>query len=263
MSEEDLSEPNEIETVEEDADAAPGDVESEVPRELTDADRAKLSELDEEIAKFEGQKRWSDVVRRVLAKVDIVVDQAEQVALLRQAGMLYLERSSNQAEAIKCFERLLKLEPRNTGALTRLEQMYEKRRDWEKLVRVRQQAAELMDELDRPLVYLEIAKLASQRLRKPQVCIELWQQVLGVDSENPEALEELSTLYERSREWEPLAKVLEQISQGERNEATLKQQLQKLGTIYADKIGDDSAAVHAFQRLLELDPEDRRAQEQL
>ncbi|MEM6963098.1 MAG: hypothetical protein AAF550_15335, partial [Myxococcota bacterium] len=103
----------------------------------------------------------------------------------------------------------------------------------------------------------------SQRLRKPQVCIDLWQQVLGVDPDNPEALEELSTLYERSREWEPLAKVLEQISQGERNEATLKQQLQKLGTIYADKIGDDSAAVHAFQRLLELDPEDRRAQEQL
>ena len=59
------------------------------------------------------------------------------------------------------------------------------------------------------LRYAEMAELATQRLRKPDVCIELWQNVLEGDPENPNALTNLAQLYERARQWEPLAEVLE------------------------------------------------------
>ena len=49
---------------------------------------------------------------------------------------MYLERSSNQAEAIKCFRRVLDFEPHNREAIEQLKDMYEKRRDWERLVEV-------------------------------------------------------------------------------------------------------------------------------
>ena len=87
--------------------------------------------------------------------------------------------------------------------------------------------------------------------------------MLVEDEENLEALEALSQLYERSRNWEPLAEVLDKLVTQINDEKELKQALQKLGMIYADKIGDDEGAVSAFQRLLMLDPDDRRAQEQL
>ena len=48
-----------------------------------------------------------------------------------------------------------------------------------------------------------------------------------------------------------------------RDKAELVALLQKLGAIYADQLNDDAGAVSAFKRLLELEPEDRRAQEQL
>ena len=235
----------------------------EEPRELTKADLKKLGELDEAIAKFESQKRWSDMIRSILKKVDIVVDPEEKVALLRQAASLYLERSSNQAEAIKCFERLLEYAPRDQEAIVQLKQIYEKRRDWEKLVRTMQREVELLPEDDRLLHYAEMAELATQRLRKPAICIELWQKVLDEDPDNPNALEHLTQLYERSREWEPLAKVLEKLIQSSTDSQHMKQQLQKLGMIYADKVGDDQGAIRAFKQLLDLDPDDRRAQEQL
>ncbi len=96
------------------------------------ADRAaELEKLDDAIAKFEQQKRWSDMIRSILKKAELVVNEDEKTELLRQAGTLYLERSSNQAEAIKCFERLLELNSKDVDAIRRLKQMYEKRRDWE------------------------------------------------------------------------------------------------------------------------------------
>ncbi|MFO0681411.1 MAG: tetratricopeptide repeat protein [Sandaracinus sp.] len=232
-------------------------------RELTDAERTKLRELDEAIAKFEGQKRWSDVIKSILAKADIVQDPSEKVALLTQAGTMYLEKSSNQAEAIKAFEAVLEHDSHNLQAITQLKEMYEKRRDWEKLVRVMEREVELMDESDRALRYVEMAQLATERLRKPEICIDLWQKVRQYDPDQHDALVALSGLYERAREWKPLADVLERQAERAANAEEQKAVLTKLGMIYADKLNDDHGAVSAFQRLLALDPEDKRAQEQL
>ena len=229
------------------------------PRELTDEDRAKLAELDQALEKFESQKRWSDVIKTILAKAEIVVDSAEKVDLFRQAGMLYIERSSNQAEAIKCFEKVIAIEPENAEAIMHLKEMYEKRRDWEKLIGMMEREAALLDPADRGLRYAEMAELATKRIRKPDICIGLWEKVMEFEPTNPQALEQLAHLYERARNWEPLAKILETLTEADPD----PKMLQKLGMIYADKIGDDAGAVGAFKRLLTIDPNDRRAQEQL
>ncbi len=236
---------------------------SEVRTPLSEEELQKLAELDEQLEKFEQQRRWSDVIRTILAKAQIVRDPADKVALLSQAGRMYLERSSNQAEAIRCFEGVLEHDPRNLEALARLKELYERRRDWERLVRTMGREAELMDPADRVLQYVEMARLASQRLRKPDICIDLWRRVLDQEPGHPEALAQLATFYDRARQWEPLAEVLEQLVDAESDEAERKKRLTKLGQIYADKLGDDRKAVEAFQRLLDIDPADRRAQEQI
>ncbi len=239
------------------------DAGNQLTRDLTETELAKLAELDEAIAKFEGQKRWSDVIKSILAKSEIVVDTNDKIGLLSQAGQMYLEKSSNQAEAIKCFEHVLELDPHDIAAITSLKEMYEKRRDWEKLVRAMEREADLLEPADRGLRYLEMAQLATERLRKPEICIDLWRKVLSYDSENNDALGALAGLYERAREWQPLAEVLEKQALGGLGADEQKQLLTKLGMIYADKLNDDRGAVSAFQRLLAIDPDDRRAQEQL
>ncbi len=252
MANENENENLEAEAREEEAAAA-------APRELTEEDRAQLAELDEQLAKFESQKRWSDVIRTILAKAELVVDPEEKRELYRRAGTMYVERSSNQAEAIKCFEKVLELEPHDADAITRLKAMYEKRRDWEKLIATMEREAELLEPEDRPLRYVEMAELATQRIRKPDICIRLWEKVIESEPGHPQALEALAQLYERSRQWEPLAGVLEILVEADPDPKLL----QKLGMIYADKIGDDAGAVRAFRRLLEISPGDRRASEQL
>ncbi|HMI90215.1 MAG TPA: hypothetical protein VK509_02575, partial [Polyangiales bacterium] len=222
-----------------------------------------MKTLDEALEKFTNQKRWSDVIKTTLEKAELVVEQGEKVALFADAGRLYLERSSNQAEAIKCYRRVLDLDATNTEAIERLKELYEKRRDWERLVEVLRAECALMDVAEQPAKRSELARLATERLRKPAICIELWQDVLAVDGENGEAINALAGLYERAREWAPLAEVLERKSTQVSDKAELVALLQKLGTIYGDQLNDDAGAVAAFKRLLEVEPEDRRAQEQL
>ena len=163
-------------------------------------------------AQYETMKRWPDLIA-LLRKKAAVVESAdgEGRAAPAQVANLFLEKFSNQAEAIKAYETILELDPDNSEALGFVKQMYEKRRDWEKLIAVNQRE---IDKLDRRRTSasarrIEVAKLASEKMKKPSVSIELWQKVLADDAENIEALGELEKLYEREKAWNELGAVLE------------------------------------------------------
>ena len=252
-AEAEASEPTEDASVE-----AASDAES-APAELSAEDAAKLAELDEELEKYQSAKRWSDVIKTLVAKAEIHVEPSEKIALYREAGTLYIERSSNQAEAIKCFEHVLELTPDDVEAVTRLKEMYEKRRDWDGLISMMQKEVALADPGERAFRLVEIAELGTQRIRKPEACIPLWEAVLQEEPTHMQALEAIAPLYERAREWGPLAGVLEQLCEADPD----PKQLQKLGMLYADKLEDDEGAVRAFRKLLTVSPDDRRATEQL
>lgn len=235
----------------------------ERPRELSGEEQARFQTLDDALQKFQSQKRWSDVIKTTIEMAELVRDVDKQIALFAEAGRLYLERSSNQAEAIKCYSRVHALDPRNRDAIDRLKDMYEKRRDWERLVEVLRAECALLPEAEQPARRIELARLATERLRKPAVCVDLWRDVLLSDDANAEAISALAGLYERAREWAPLADVLERKLRQVSDKAEVVGLLQKLGTIYGDQLNDESGAIEAYRRLLGLEPEDRRAQEQL
>ena len=111
--------------------------------------------------------------------------------------------------------------------------------------------------------FLEIAKLATERVKKPEVCIDLWQEVLANDEANAEALGALAGLYERAKDFEKLATVLEQQAEVTYDAPAKIQVLTKLGTIYGERLNNDEGAVNAWRMLLTLDPNDRRAQDAL
>ncbi|RMH41316.1 MAG: hypothetical protein D6689_11425, partial [Deltaproteobacteria bacterium] len=66
-----------------------------------------VATLDAMAAQYESMKRWPDLVNTLNKKAPLVPDVAERVALHLRIANLYLERFSNQAEAIKAFEAAL------------------------------------------------------------------------------------------------------------------------------------------------------------
>ncbi len=228
------------------------------------ADEAKIAELRALAEKQEGSKRFNEYVKTLLHLAAEVPDPAEKVELFMKAADLYVTKFANQAEAVKAFEAVLAIEPENATATDYLRQMYEKRRDWEKLLGLqRREADALPPGAERAEKFLAMAKLATERVKKPDVCIELWCEVLSNDDSNADALGALSHLYERSKEYELLAGVLEKQAEITYDTKQKVQILTKLGTIYGDRLSNDEGAVAAWRALLSLEPNDRKAQEAL
>ena len=67
--------------------------------------------------------------------------------------------------------------PGQREALDFLKQIYEKRRDWEKLIGSTSARSNARRRGARARRRIEVAKLASEKLKKPAISIELWQKV--------------------------------------------------------------------------------------
>jgi tetratricopeptide (TPR) repeat protein len=226
-------------------------------------DPGNVDVMEEMVAQYEKMNRWTDLIATLKQKAEVVGDD-EKVEVWTRIATLFLERFSNQAEAIKAFEQVLELDPQNAQAMEHLKGMYERRRDWDKLIDIYKQEIELLDDdVERAARYLEVAQLASTKLKRPQVSMELWAKVLDYDPNNLQALQELATLYERAKDWENLADVCERQVALLDDVDQKSQVLQKLGVLFSDKAKDEERAIKAWRQLLEIDPENRRAQDSL
>ena len=264
-----VAEAAEVEVAEaaEDADEEQAAVEDEgepvEAAEPSDADEEKIAELRDAAIKQEGNKRFNELVRTLMSLADLVPNVDEKIDLYQRAADLFVTKFANQAEAIKAYEKVIEYDPNNRLAIDYLLQMYEKRRDWENLIKLRQGEAKNLPHDARIAEYVDIAELATKRLRKPDICIGLWTEVLEFDANNEAALNALAPLYEHSRQYEELVGVLEKQVEITYDEKPKIQLLTKLGMIYGDRLNNDEGAVEAWRLLLTIQPNDRRAQEQL
>ncbi|HMA91344.1 MAG TPA: tetratricopeptide repeat protein, partial [Polyangiaceae bacterium] len=227
-------------------------------------DPAKIAELRAQLKQQEDAKKFHDVVKTLVQLGDELGDYEEKLDTYLRAADLYVTKFANQAEAVRVYEKVIECDPTNAVALDYLRQMYEKRRDWEKLIALNVSLAKQVEPgPERSSLFKDVARLATERVKKPDVCIDLWNQVLESDPNDVEALGVLAQMYERSREFEKLATILERLAELSTDRAERINVLNKLGQIAGDRLSDDVRAVEAYRALLELVPDDRRAQEQL
>ena len=225
-----------------------------------------LAVLDQLAAQYEQMKRWPDLVSTLAKKAQRLANRDEKIALHLRVANLYLEKFSNQAEAIKAFEAALELDPDNLEAASHLKSVYEKRRDWEKLIALsRREIARVADPRERLAKTIDLAKLASEKLKKPAVSIAAWSDVLasakGNDGASAEALAELDKLYEREKQYDKLAEVLNRQAELAPDAPRKVAFLQRLGILFGEKAGDNARAIDAWKALLAVEPENKRAQD--
>jgi len=227
-------------------------------------DQGLVAELRTRLAQQNAAKRHHEYVKTLIALGDALADPVERMESYLAAADLYATKFANQAEAARAYEKVLELDPTEAKAVAYLREAYEKRRDWEKLIALMVREADTLPEgSERAAKYKAVALLATDKVKKPEVCIDLWAVVLANDAEDTEALNALAGLYERAREYEKLADVLSKLAEVTYDTAQKIELLNRLGQVAGDRLKDDERAVEAYRVLLTLQPDDRRAQEQL
>ncbi|MBW2464064.1 MAG: hypothetical protein JRH11_20615, partial [Deltaproteobacteria bacterium] len=210
---------------------------------------------------YETMGRWNDLIQVLTQQAEAVEGADEKVTLLTRVAGLWIDRFANYNHAVGPLESVVALDPENRAALSRLKEIYEKKRAWSSLFEVLKKEAELASDPEvRFQNKIELAKLAGERLHKNADAIALWREVVEQAPATPGALDALERLAEREKDWPTLAEVLEIRAAAEDVEdAPRIRILTKLGTVYGEHIDQPLKAAGAWQRVLALDPKNGRA----
>ncbi len=223
-----------------------------------------LDTMDQLAAQYDKMRRYPDLVGVLRKRADATEDDGERLKVLLQIADLFQNKFSNQAEAIKAFEAILELDPYHPDALGPLKAMYEKRREFEKLIDIHEREIARLDSADEKAArYKTVAELATKRLRNPERAAELWHKVLEFNGGDMEALGALEKLYERHKDWDSYAEICERKLEALGDDPAAIKLAEKLGRIYTDRLKNADAAGACWRRILELDPKNRRAQDSL
>jgi tetratricopeptide (TPR) repeat protein len=226
-----------------------------------DADNRRA--IDELAERYRVMARWNDLIATLARKSELeAVPVGERVTILREIADLWIERFGNFAQAIRPLERLLELAPRDTDAIVKLKDIYTRRRQWRALIGLLGREAEGESVEKRRDVQGEMARLAMERVGDQRLAIEIWNQVLS-EADDPGSLGEvwgaLAGLYEREKRWHALAEALrrQRALAGTPKEAVAL--LERIGGVFADRLGAPGQAAAIWQEILALDPNHGKA----
>lgn len=230
-------------------------------RSLLELDPSDEQAMDELIALLRDMKRYPDLVDVLRLKADAASDPNDELAIQLEVADIFETSFTNQNEAMVAWEAVAALDPQHRKALARLNELYERRREWEKLLDVRRRLFNL-DGTEDGLHWLkESAHLCATRMREPERAADFWREILEYSPSDLEALQALEQIHERAKDWESLADVLERRAEMIEDESERAQAYLKLGQIFGDRLKDSERALPAWQNLLALQPDNFRARE--
>lgn len=215
-------------------------------------DANDVEELRELVTLYERLGRHRELLTYQLKLAELTADVQEKKDLYRAAARRWLEQFSNFQNATEAYEALLAVDPEDTEALDRLNELYRKRRTWGSLYDLLAREAAKKPKGQRTAVLKEMAQLASERLHKPDDAVQLFRQILDEDEERVEVLDALEKHAERSKDWSTLAYALERRVGLAPDDASRIAVLQKLGSVYSDHLTDSESSIKAWCRVLEL-----------
>jgi tetratricopeptide (TPR) repeat protein len=222
-------------------------------------DEHDADEMRELVGLYDKLGRHRDLITHQLKLAEITPDIEEKKELYRAAARRWLEQFSNAQNATEAYAALLKIAPNDAEAHERLEDLYRKRRAWDKLFELYSADLETAEGGAKLSLLKELAQLAAERLNRGADAVELYKRILDVDPTRAEVLDALEKYAERAKDWPTLADVLERRVASLDDAAARSSALQKLGTVYAEHIADHAKAARAWQRVLELSPGHSRA----
>lgn len=215
--------------------------------------------LDALSATYQAMGRWNDLINVLGRRVESV-DESERIPIYMRIADLWIQRFANYNKATEPLEKVLELDGGHRGAIEQLKEIYTKKRAWKSLFDVQRREADLIEDMrERMAMYVELAKLAGERLHRHADAIALWKEIVAYDARTDGALDTLEKLAEREKDWPTLATTLEQRIDLANDDAERVKLLQKLGPVYGEHLGDPAQAARTWKRVLEIDPKNGRA----
>ena len=203
---------------------------------------------------YETLGRWRDLLTTQMRLAELEPVATAKAELYRAIARRWLEQFSNVQNAVEAYEKLREADPEDREAVSKLKELYTKRRAYRQLFDILDAEAQRAKGQDRRALWMEMAKMASERLDRGADSARLYKLVLSEDPSDSIALDALEKQAERDKDFVTVADALERRADLTEDPAARLIVLQKLGTVFADRLQDHAGALRVWRRVLELSP---------
>ncbi len=218
--------------------------------------------LDELAAAYE-QLGKSDDLARILEQLihRSAGDAAQQAQHLRQMAHLTAGALKQPARAQRAWEDLRRLLPADREALEALSEIYRAGGDWRALAETLERRVPLAEDAAvATALALERARVLEEELRRPDDALRALEQIIAeIDPRSVEAHARLRRVAEAKQDWARVVAVVERqiaLADDPGEKATRSFEL---GGLWRDKLRDPRKATSAFERVIEIEPENIEA----
>ena len=204
---------------------------------------------------YEALQRWRDLLTTQARQADLEPEPTVKAELWRAVARRWLDQFANVQNALEAYEKLHAIAPKDREAVDRLRELYLKRRAYKPLYDLLAREADGMGAgPERREIWMEMTKIASERLDVGGQAVALYKRILEEDPGSAVALDGLEKQAERDKDFATVADALERRTAVAPDDATRLAVLQKLGGIYSDRLHDHAKATSAWRRVLEIQP---------
>ena len=149
--------------------------------QIVQLDGEDIESLRELVRVYEALGRWRDLLQHQSTLAGLLPQGEEKAELFRSVAKRWLEQFSNVQNATDAYESLLAAAPGDEEAISKLKELYAKRRAWAPLYALFEKQAEAASGKARIDLLGEMAKLAAERLDRGADAIKIYKAILDED----------------------------------------------------------------------------------
>ncbi len=246
--------------------------------ELYEVQVGNLDKAVESYARALGEDPASESTQSQLERVALAANQAERLAQIYErqvaevsdphiASLLHVkaaqirENMLNDVQgAIAHYTRVLELDATHLEAASSLERLYQLTEQYDALASIYLVKAKMLNNTDEQKQHFyRAAHIQEEVLEQPLAAVEVFKQVLELDAEDLPSIDKLIELYLRLERWEDLLAMYARKADIVNDPDEKKAIYAEMGSVYERELSDGTRAIDTYQRILEVDPDDRAA----
>ncbi|HEX2574271.1 MAG TPA: tetratricopeptide repeat protein [Polyangia bacterium] len=230
---------------------------------VLDADEADGPALAALSALYEAAQSWGELVEVLEHWSRFAATNQDQVSLKTRTAALYAEKLGKPDKALDAYRDLLDLAPNSVLAMTKLEELYERKGDWSSLQEtLTRRLGAVPPGREQVPIYRRLARVAVEHLDAAEDAVGFYQQILEELPEDLETLQGLEGLLAKLEKWYDLVDTLKQhaalcAKKGDKPGEIA--QLARAAEVLEGKLENAEAAAELLEKVLAREPNNVRA----
>ena len=204
--------------------------------------------------------KYRELLVNLTRQIDISDTPRQQINLYERMAALHDEEFLDHGRAAECLEEVLDLDPTHDGALTRLARHYRAMSRWDKLEELYAAHARITTDPARKIeLLMQRARVLADHIGSPDRTIEVYEEILELQTGFAPALEALARLREQEGDARAALRAIEELAASAAS-GKARAELWVRAARLLEGRGDRDAAIERYKLAIEEDPGDAATQ---